>query len=108
LPEVANDYVSRVRVEVAANPAATTPNSRLSSAGSIRPKSTMPTEYATFSTVSTHSVTSPSSIAALRKVHSITLSAMESSVGGTSMPSALAALRLSGVGFCGCRGDAVF
>jgi len=44
LPEVAYDYASLVRVEVAANPAATKPNSRLSSAGSKRPKSTMPTE----------------------------------------------------------------
>src|ERR1700681_534134 len=38
LSEVAYDYVSRVRVEVAANPAATTPNSRLNSVGSKRPK----------------------------------------------------------------------
>jgi hypothetical protein len=41
LPEVAYDYVSRVRVEVAANSAATKPNSRL-------PQSTTPTERATF------------------------------------------------------------
>jgi hypothetical protein len=62
----------RVRVEVAANPVATKPNSRLNSAGSKRPKSTMPTERATFSTTSTQSVTLPPLIVALRKDHSIT------------------------------------
>jgi len=38
----------------------------------------------------THDVTSPTSIDALRKVHSITSSAIESTAGGTSMPSARA------------------
>jgi len=37
----------------------------------------------------------PPSIAALQKDHSITSSAMDSSDGGTSMPSALAVVRLS-------------
>jgi hypothetical protein len=39
LPDIANDCVSSVRVEVAANQAAAKPNSRLVSAGSKLPKS---------------------------------------------------------------------
>ena len=42
----------------------------------------------------THNVTSPPSIDALQNVHSITSSAIESTAGGTSMPSARAACRL--------------
>jgi hypothetical protein len=42
----------------------------------------------------THRVTSPPSITALRKAHSITSSAVASSAGGTSRPSVLAVLRL--------------
>jgi hypothetical protein len=48
LPEVAYNYVSRSRVELAANPAATKPNSRLSSAGSKRLKSTRPNRTSYF------------------------------------------------------------
>jgi len=44
----------------------------------------------------THHVTSPPSIAALRKDHSITSSAMENSPDGTSVPSARAGLKVDG------------
>ena len=44
-----------------------------------------------------HNVTSPPSIAALRKAHSITSSARPSSDRGTVMPSALAVLRFRNI-----------